>query len=118
MIKRKKGEKNVDSFLRLTDIDSRSDYARSGVLPSEVMINGEMSLGRSGNPVSIIIEDEVTGEQLEITGVRNAFLVVEDTRKKTSGWLALAVGSMDKVNSVLSFLSQSTLEAIKKFTGR
>lgn len=118
MIRRKKGDKNVDSFLRVTDTGAQADYARGGVLPSEVMINGEMSLGRSGNPVTILIEDEVTGEQLEISGVRNAFLVVEDTRKKTSGWLALAVGSMDKVNSVLSFLSQSTLDAIKKFTGR
>lgn len=116
MIKKKR--KLSDKLLRVMDIKDESNYAQSKTLPKEMMVSGDLALGKNGNPVTILIEDEVTGEQLEVSGVRNAFLIIEDSRKKTPGWLAMAVGSMDKMGSVLSFLSQSTLDAIKRFTGR
>jgi len=104
-----------DRLLRVSQSeDDLSDFVENNAWPQEMMITGSLDLGKSGNPVTIFLEDEVTGEQLEIVGVRNAFLVMEDSRKATSGWLALAVGSIDKMGEVLSFLSQSTLEALKK----
>ncbi len=119
MIKKKSKKKVQDRFLKVSgEMREDIDYAQNRVWPQGMMVNGDLDLGKSGNPVTIFIEDEVTGEQLEISGVRNAFLIVEDSRKKVSGWLALAVGSMDKMGAVLSFLSQSTLDALKRFTGR
>ena len=104
-----------DKYLRISQPEEKlGDYVENNSWPQEMMITGSLDLGKSGNPVTIFLEDEVTGEQLEIVGVRNAFLVIEDTRKATSGWLAMAVGSIDKMGEVLSFLSQTTLEALKK----
>lgn len=118
-MKKRRIRQKTDRVLRSVMMASgEGDYANSKKWPQEVLVSGDMNLGKNGNPVTILIEDEVTGEQLEISSVRNAFLVIEDSRKKVPGWLAMAIGSMDKMNSVLSFLSQSTLEAIKKFTGR
>lgn len=118
-MKKKLKKRLQDRVLRVSSSEEeQADFANSKQWPQEMMVNGDLELGKNGNPVTIFIEDEVTGEQLEISGVRNAFLIVEDSRRKVSGWLALAVGSMDKMNAVLSFLSQSTLEALKKFTGR
>ncbi len=119
MVKKKLKKKLQDRVLRVSSaVLEQNDFAQSKSWPQEMMINGDLDLGKSGNPVTIFIEDEITGEQLEISGVRNAFLIVEDSRKKISGWLAMAIGSVDKMNAVLSFLSQSTLEALKRFTGR
>jgi len=86
--------------------------------PQEMLISGNLDLGKSGNPVTIFMEDEVTGEQMEVSGVKNAFLILEDTRRTSSGWLALAIGSVEKVGDVLGFLSQTTLQALKKLSGR
>lgn len=108
----------TDKVLRVVDSLKEKDYAQAKNWPQEMMVSGDMALGKNGNPVTILLEDEVTGEQLEMSGVRNAFIIVEDIRRRTPGWLAMAIGSMDKMNTVLSFLSQSTLDAIKKFTGR
>ncbi len=119
MAKKKLRKRLTDKVLRVSSESiEKVDFANNKAWPQEMMVSGDMNLGKNGNPVTLLIEDEVTGEQLEISGVKNAFLIVEDSRKKVSGWLALAVGSMDKMNAVLSFLSQSTLEALKKFTGR
>ncbi len=119
MIKKKKIKKLQDRVIRASSVaEEQTDFVQNKTWPQEMMINGDLNLGKSGNPVTILVEDEVTGEQLEISGVKNAFLIVEDSRKKVSGWLALAIGSMDKMNAVLGFLSQSTLEALKRFTGR
>lgn len=119
MLKKRLKKKLQDRVLRVYSTEpEQSDFANSKSWPQEMMINGDLELGKNGNPVTILIEDEVTGEQLELSGVKNAFLIVEDSRKKVSGWLALAIGSIDKMNAVLSFLSQSTLEALKRFTGR
>ena len=83
-----------------------------------MLISGNLELGHSGNPVTIYLEDEVTGEQLEVSGVKNAFLILEDTRRTSSGWLALAIGSIEKMSDVLGFLSQTTLDTIKKLTNK
>lgn len=108
-----------DRLLRVSlPEEELGDFAGNESWPQEMVINGSLNLGRSGNPVTIYLEDEITGEQLEITGVKNAFIVVEDTRKTTSGWLAMAVGSVDRMGEVLSFLSQTTLEALKKLANR
>lgn len=84
--------------------------------PQEMLISGNLDLGKSGNPVTIFIEDEVTGEQLEVSGIKNAFLILEDTRRTSSGWLALSIGSIEKMGDVLGFLSKTTLDAIRKLT--
>lgn len=118
MLKKRRKRTLSDKLLRVMDMKDESNYAQSRSLPQEMMVSGDLALGKNGNPVTILIEDEVTGEQLEVSGVRNAFLIIEDSRKRVPGWLAMAIGSMDKMSSVLSFLSQSTLEAIKRFTGR
>lgn len=108
-----------DRILRVSQSEEElGDFVENNSWPQEMMISGSLDLGKKGNPVTIFLEDEVTGEQLEIVGVRNAFLVIEDTRKATSGWLAMAVGSIDKMGEVLSFLSQTTLEALKKLANK
>ena len=86
--------------------------------PQEMVISGNLELGKTGNPVTVYLEDEITGESLEISGVKNAFVILEDTRRSTSGWLAMAVGSIEKMGDVLGFLSQTTLDTIKKLTKR
>lgn len=107
-----------DRLLRVTQPEEElKDYLGNN-WPQEMVISGNLDLGKTGNPVTIYFEDEVTGEQLEISGVKNAFVILEDTRKTTSGWLALAVGSIEKMGDVLGFLSQTTLEAIRKLTKR
>ena len=118
-VKPKKIKVKNDKILRLAQPDEElSDTASNSPWSQEMVITGNMNLGKSGNPVTIYVEDEVTGEQLEVSGVRNAFLIVEDTRKSTFGWLALAVGSMEKMGEVLGFLSQTTLEALKKLVNK
>lgn len=105
--------------MRLAEPDEELENKQvSSSWMQEMMITGNMNIGSKGNPVTIYVEDEVTGEQLEISGVKNAFLIVEDIRKSTSGWLALAVGSMEKMGEVLGFLSQTTLQALKKLVNR
>ena len=106
-----------DTLLRVSQPkEELKDYLGNNNWPQEMVISGNLDLGKTGNPVTIYLEDEVTGEQLEIAGVKNAFVILEDTRKTTSGWLALAVGSIEKMGDVLGFLSQTTLEALKKLT--
>ncbi|HCQ31328.1 TPA: hypothetical protein DIU27_03025 [Candidatus Collierbacteria bacterium] len=105
-----------DRLLRVSQTkNDLGDYVGDN-WPQEMLISGNLQLGKSGNPVTIFLEDEVTGEQLEISGVKNAFLILEDTRRTSSGWLALAVGSIEKVGDVLGFLSQTTLDTIRKLT--
>lgn len=115
----KKIKAKNDKILRLAEPNEElDDRASNSPWSSEMVISGNMNLGKNGNPVTVYIEDEITGEQLEVSGVRNAFLIVEDTRKSTSGWLALAIGSMDKMGEVLGFLSQTTLSALKKLVNK
>lgn len=118
-MKTKKIKVKNDKVLRLAEPDEELENKPvNSSWMQEMMITGNMNIGSKGNPVTIYVEDEVTGEQLEVSGVKNAFLIVEDTRKSTSGWLALAVGSMEKMGEVLGFLSQTTLQALKKLVNR
>jgi len=115
----KKNKIKNDKILRLAEPNEElNDSKAESSWSQEMVITGNMNLGKSGNPVSIYIEDEITGEQLEVSGVKNAFLIVEDTRKSTSGWLALAIGSMEKMGEVLGFLSHTTLRALKKLVNK
>ena len=107
-----------DRLLRVSQIkNDPGDFVENN-WPQEMLISGNLDLGKNGNPVTIYLENEVTGEQLEVSGVKNAFLILEDTRRTTSGWLAIAIGSLEKMGDVLGFLSQTTLETIKKLTKR
>ena len=112
---KKSKQPKQDKMLRVADSSiGVSDFVSEGGLPGEMLINGDLALGKKGNPVTIYIEDEITGETLEINGVKTAFIVVEDTRRTTSGWLAMVVGGANKLSDVLGFLSQITLETLKK----
>ncbi len=81
---------------------------------SGLAISGELSVGKNGHPVTILVEDEETGEMLEVNHVRSALLVIEDSRKSSNGWLSVVVGDLMKLNSVLAFLSKLTLEGLAK----
>lgn len=78
-----------------------------------VRIEGDLEIGERGHPVTVVIEDEVSGEILEMNHVESAFLVIEDKRKSTSGWLAVAIGEVKTLGKVLSFLAGTTLENLK-----
>jgi hypothetical protein len=84
----------------------------------DVVISGDLGVGERGNPVSIVVEDEVTGELLEMNHVESAFVIVEDKRKNSSGWLAVAIGEVGKLSKVLSFLAETTLDKLKKMVRR
>ena len=91
MITKKIKLEKHDRLLRIADSNEElSDFAQEDSWPKEMIISGDMGIGKKGNPVTILIEDEMSGETLEINNVRSAFLVLEDTRKSTNGWLAMA----------------------------
>jgi len=83
-----------------------------------VSIEGDLDIGKKGHPVTLMIEDEVSGEVLEMNHIESAFLVIEDKRKSDSGWLAVAIGEVKSLSKVLSFLAKSTLESLKKMVER
>jgi len=118
-MKKKRIIEKRDRLLRIADSsDELVDFARGDLWPKEMMINGDLEIGKRGNPVTIMVEDEITGEVLEINNVSSAFLIVEDSRKNTNGWLALAVGGVEKLSQVLTFLTQTTLESLKRLVGK
>jgi len=84
----------------------------------DIVISGNLKIGKQGNPVTIVVEDEITGESLEINHVESAFVVVEDQRRSSSGWLAVAVGKVERLNQVLEFLARTTLDGLKKMVGK
>ena len=86
------------------------------VSQSSLAVSGQINIGKSGNPVTIFIEDEETGEILEVNHVKTALLVIEDSRKSTSGWLSVALGSLPKLSEVLQFIAKITLEGLEKMT--
>jgi hypothetical protein len=88
------------------------DAEEEGV--KDIVISGNLGIGEKGNPVTIVVEDEITGESLEINHVESAFVVVEDQRRSSSGWLAVAVGKVERLNQVLEFLAKTTLDGLKK----
>lgn len=81
-------------------------------------VAGKLNIGKKGNPVTILIEDEETGETLEVSHVSSALLVIEDSRRSSSGWLSVAIGSVEKLSSVLQFLSKITLEGLERLAKR
>ena len=52
---------------------------------ASLAVSGQINIGKKGNPVTIFIEDEETGEVLEVNHVKTALLVIEDSRRSTSG---------------------------------
>lgn len=79
-----------------------------------VSVEGDLEIGRKGHPVTVTIEDEVSGEVLEVNHVESAFLVIEDRRRNTSGWLAIAIGEVKTLGKVLGFLAGATLDNLKE----
>ena len=79
-----------------------------------VSVEGDLEIGRKGHPVTVVIEDEVSGEVLEVNHVESAFLVIEDKRKNTSGWLAVAIGEIKTLGKVLGFLAEATLKNLEE----
>ena len=78
-----------------------------------MMVSGEMGLG-DRHPVTILIIDEITGAEIEMTHVKNALVVVEDERKSTSGWLSMVIGDVDKLGEVLRFIARATVNELKR----
>lgn len=118
-IKDRKEEKGRDRLLVNFDSPLMDDVDREGKVENkDIVISGNLGIGEKGNPVTIVVEDEVTGESLEMNHVESAFVVVEDKRKSSSGWLAIAVGEMKKLNQVLGFLAGTTLDGLKKMIQR
>lgn len=83
----------------------------------DITVSGKLGIGAQGHPVTLVVEDEVTGEVLEINNVQRALLIIEDTRQSGKGWLSMVVGEVEKLNEVLGFLSKITLAGIKKMGG-
>lgn len=77
-----------------------------------MVISGELSLG--GNPVTIVVIDEVTGMEMEINHVRNGLIAIDDQRKSSSGWLSMVVGDADKVGEILRFVAKATVAELKR----
>jgi len=97
----------------MDDMDMNEDVGSK-----DIVISGNLGIGEKGNPVTILVEDEITGESLEINHVESAFVVVEDQRRSSSGWLAVAIGGVEKLNQVLGFLAGTTLDGLKKMVGK
>lgn len=95
-------------------LDEMDDSLLAG--QTSLAVSGQINIGKSGNPVTIFIEDEETGECLEVNHVRTALLVIEDSRRSASGWLSVALGSMSKLSEVLQFVAKITLEGLEKMT--
>ena len=114
-MRKKRVVEKKDKLLGLADsaLDIEANQMNLN-LPREMIVSGNMGIGKKGNPVTIFIEDEVTGETLELSGVKSAFVIVEDSRRSTSGWVSMAVGGVEKLSTVLNFLSQSTLESLRR----
>lgn len=81
-------------------------------------VSGQINIGKNGHQVTVLVEDEETGETLEVNHVHSALLVIEDSRKSSNGWLSVAIGSITRLNPVLSFLSKITLEGLEKLAKR
>jgi len=80
----------------------------------EVVMSGKLNIGKGGNPVTITVEDEVTGEVMEINNVGSALLMVEEVRRSSSGWISMIFGDLGKVAGVLGFMSKMTLAGLEK----
>lgn len=117
----RKGKSKILQDRLLSTMDSPildEEIENYGVQDEGMAISGRLNIGKNGNPVTILIEDEETGEILEVNHVKQALLVIEDQRQSTNGWLSVAIGNIEKISGVLEFLAQTTLEGLKKLTGR
>lgn len=79
-----------------------------------MIMSGDLAVGKNGNPVTISVIDEISGEVMEISHVQNALIVVEDKRSRSSGWLTLFLGDLDKVGQVVKLLAQASMEELRK----
>ena len=98
-------------------LDDEGEMLSEMVANEGLAVTGKLSLGKNGHNVTILVEDEETGETLEVNHVQTALLVIEDKRSQSSGWLSIAIGNMGKLSEVLEFLSKTALEGLKKMMG-
>ena len=80
----------------------------------DVMMSGELDIGKSGNPVTIIIRDEKEGSEIEFNNVNQAWLMLEEKRKSSTGWLSLIIGDVGKIVDVLKFVAKATADELKQ----
>lgn len=80
----------------------------------ETVMSGELNVGKSGNPVTIVIRDEKEGSEVEFSNVSQAWLMIEEKRKSSSGWLSLIVGEVDRVVEVLKFVARATVKELRE----
>lgn len=85
---------------------------------NQVVVSGNLGVGGGGHPVTVVIEDEVNGQILEINNVKRALVMIEDNRLSSQGWLSLAIGEIEKINEVLGFLSRVTIDGLKRMVKR
>jgi hypothetical protein len=99
-------------------MNTRAFEEKVGAMESEedkaMVVSGDLEVGKNGNPVTISVIDEVSGEIMEINHVQNALIVVEDKRSRSSGWLTLFLGDLDKVGQVVKLLAQASMEELRK----
>jgi hypothetical protein len=99
-------------------VNSRAFEEKLGAMEADenkaMVVSGDLAVGKTGNPVTISVIDEVSGEVMEISHVQNALIVVEDKRSRSSGWLTLFLGDLDKVGQVVKLLAQASMEELRK----
>lgn len=105
-------KKNQDKVVDVFEREFAEGDAR------EVVMSGRLNIGKSGNPVTITVEDEVTGEVMEISNVSSALLMIEEARRSSSGWMSLIFGDLKKIEEVLEFLSKISLAGLKKMQNK
>lgn len=123
MRKKEVKSKTIQRIRRKQDVVLKTsldmaDQGYSEQSDEALVLSGEMEVGRNGNPVTISIVDEHTGETMEINHVSNALFVLEDKRRNSSGWLSLLIGDLDKVGNVFKLLAKATLDELRRITSR
>lgn len=81
-----------------------------------LVVSGE--LGKGGHPVTITVLDEVTGQEMEISHIKNALIMLEDERPHSSGWLSLMIGDVKRIGEILSFVAKATVKELKRMVKR
>jgi len=80
----------------------------------DMMMSGELEIGKGGNPVTIVVKDEEEGSEIEFSNVNQAWLMIEEKRKSSAGWLSLIIGDVNKIVSVLRFVAKATVKELRQ----
>lgn len=91
---------------------SGSSFQGELVASEETLMSGELQLGKDGGPVTIVVRDE-EGSELEFSNVSQAWLMIEEKRKSSTGWISLVVGDVEKVIEVIKTVCKAGIEELK-----